>query len=99
MCLDTKCIIVRVGISGIVDIFTRCCNVVEKGIHIRHDQVIAGGKLSQFNRCTVNEWGTEPTLMQSAKHLAAADNGGGDLLSEENPYSKSGRGDVTKRRR
>lgn len=37
--------------------------------------------------------------MQRAKHLAAADNGGGALLSEANPYSKSGRGEVTKRRK
>jgi hypothetical protein len=39
------------------------------------------------------------TLIQRARHLAAANNGGGALFSEANPNSKRGRGDVMKRRR
>lgn len=37
--------------------------------------------------------------MHSAKHLAAAERGGGALFSDAKPYSKNGKGDVTKRRR
>ena len=37
--------------------------------------------------------------MQMAKHFAAADIGGKFRDSEENPNSKRGRGEVTKRRK
>lgn len=39
------------------------------------------------------------TLIQSARHLAAAESGGGALLSDANSNSKMGNGDVTKRLR
>jgi hypothetical protein len=39
------------------------------------------------------------TLMQRAKHLAAAVSGGGARVSDANSISKTGSGDVTKRRR
>lgn len=39
------------------------------------------------------------TLIQSARHLAAAESGGGALLSDANSNSKIGNGDVTKRLR
>ena len=87
-----------VDIVGIVGVLARCSNVIEKRIHVRHDQVISRGKLALIeHKCKIiiDRW---PTLMQRAKHLAAADSGGGALLSEANPYSKSGRGEVTKRR-
>jgi hypothetical protein len=38
-------------------------------------------------------------LIQSARHLAAAESGGGALLSDANSNSKMGNGDVTKRLR
>ena len=39
------------------------------------------------------------TLIQMAKHFAAADIGGKFRDSEEKPNSKRGRGEVTKRRK
>ena len=39
------------------------------------------------------------TLIQMAKHFAAADSGGRVLASDENPNSKRGKGEVTKRRK
>ena len=38
-------------------------------------------------------------MIQRAKHFAAADIGGKVLDSEENPNSKRGKGEVTKRRK
>jgi len=73
--------------------------IIKQRIHVGHDKVIPRSKLPKTldvdaarNQCTF-------TLIQRARHFAAAASGGGARLSEGKPYSNKGIGDIMKRRK
>ena len=82
---------------NIIYVLACCRNVIEKRVHVRHDQIITRGELKGV-KLEIKTGFKTSTLIQMAKHFAAADIGG-NLASEENPNSKRGKGEVTKRRR
>jgi len=90
---------VRIYTPRLVYVLACRSNVVQKRVHVGHDQIIPGSKLQNTLSEGENAVTELLTLMQVARHLAAAANGGGARLSDGNPYSNNGIGEVMNRRK
>jgi hypothetical protein len=81
------------------DIFASCSYTIQQRIHVGHNKVVPRSKLPEkldFDEASNH---IVLTLIQRARHFAAAARGGGARLSDGNPYSNKGIGDMIKRRK